>query len=453
MKSSSSVLCALAFGVAASAAVPARAAGEEDLAVIRQEMKALRGEYENKIRELERRLKKAEERADKSEAAAKTTVPVSQQVVEAPPPPPPTPARSAAPANPGAFNPSISVALNGTFDHIENDPALARIPGFQLDEEAKLPGRGFSLGESEIALSANVDHVLTANLIVSFGNDDSVGVEEAYVQTTSLPWGFTAKAGRFFSGIAYLNERHAHDWDFFDAPLPYRAFLGGQYGDDGIEVRWIAPTDFFLQFGAEWYRGDAFPAGNADDNGTGTVAAFARTGGDLDDESSWLASVSFLKSKAQDRDIDGDIFTGDSKVWIGSLVYKWAPNGNSTVNNLILNGEFFTGNDQGTFNGDDVDLDRMGWYVQGVYQIMPQWRVGLRYAGLQSDGVSGPLLGSALDDFGHSPSTITGLVEYDTSEFGRLRVQYTHDDSDLESNSQITAGYTVIIGPHGAHRF
>ena len=84
---------------------------------------------------------------------------------------------------------------------------------------------------------------------------------------------------------------------------------------------------------------------------------------------------------------------------------------------------------------------------------MPQWRFGLRYSQLNSDGVDGALLGSALDDFGRTPSAATALLEYDTSEFGRLRVQYTHDDSDLNSNSQITAGYTMIIGPHGAHRF
>jgi hypothetical protein len=235
--------------------------------------------------------------------------------------------------------------------------------------------------------------------------------------------------------------------------LPYRAFLGGQYGDDGIELKWIAPTDFYLEFGAEWYRGEKFPAGNAADNGTGTIAAFAKTGGDFDDASSWLAGVSYLEAKADHRDIGGDLFTGDSQLAIASLVYKWAPNGNPTVENLIVNGEYFLNRDDGRFNVTPIKLDRQGWYVQGVYQFMPQWRVGLRYSQLTSDGVGGPLLGTALDDFGSSPQATTALLEYDTSEFGRLRVQYTYDQSDLSSNNEITAGYTMIIGPHGAHRF
>lgn len=442
-------LGALALGLCA--AMPVQAA-DDDLAQIRREMKSLRGDYEQKIRELERRLKKAEERAEKAEAAV-AAAPAPVQAAAAPEPLPPPPPAPTPVASQNAFNPSISVILNGSFNHSENDPGAARIPGFILDEEAGLPDRGFSLDESEVTLSANVDHAFFANLTIALESEGEVAVEEAFVQTTSLPWGLTAKAGRFFSGIGYLNERHAHSWDFVDQPLPYRAFLGGQYGDDGIEVRWLAPTDFYLEFGAEWYRGDAFPAGNADDNGTGTLAAFARTGGDFDEESSWLASLSYLNAKADNRDIDGDIFSGDSQVAIAALVYKWAPNGNPAVNNLIVNAEYFFNREDGTFNGSPLDLDRQGWYVQGVYQFMPQWRAGLRYAGLASDGVSGPLAGSVLDDFGHSPQTLSALLEYDTSEFGRLRLQYSYDDSDLASNSTFTAGYTMSIGPHGAHRF
>jgi hypothetical protein len=441
------VLCAVALGATAMVAMPAYAAGKDDLATIRQEIKSLRSDYEKKIDELEQRLQDAEQRAKAAEAA------VAGMPAAAPQPDPEPAAVRNTPVSASAFNPSISAVLNGTFTHVENDPAAAIIPGFPLDQEAGLPDRGFALGESELVLTANVDHVFSATLIAAIGSDNSIGIEEGFIQTTDLPWGLTVKAGRFFSGVGYLNERHAHNWDFMDQSLPYRAFLGGQLGDDGFQVQWLAPTDFFLQFGAEWLRGDSFPAGNADDNGAGTIAAFARTGGDLDEESSWLASLSYLKAKSTDRDMGGDIFNGDDQIGIASLVYKWAPNGNPSVSNLILNGEFFLDRMEGDFNGNLLELERTGWYVQGVYQFMPQWRFGLRYSQLNSDGVDGALLGSALDDFGRTPSAATALLEYDTSEFGRLRVQYTHDDSDLNSNSQITAGYTMIIGPHGAHRF
>ncbi len=458
MKLMNSTACALVLGLAGAAIPQAQADTASDIAQIRKEMKSLRGEYEQKIDELEKRLKDAEQRAANAEAkaasagtvASTAVVPMSQSNTPAVlPPTAPTP-RAA--TSQSAFNPAIAVALNGSFNHVENEGGA--IPGFLIDEEAGLPDRGFTLDESEINISANVDTIFSANLAIAFeAEEGGVAVEEAFIQTLSLPGGITARAGRFFSGIGYLNDRHAHDWQFMDASLPYRAFLGGQYGDDGIGVRWLAPTDFYLQFGAEWFRGEGFPGGGADDNGTGTIASYVRTGADLNEEWSFLAGASYLRAKAQERDIDGDIFTGESDLGIATLVVKWAQDGNPKQGNMTFSGEYFFGNEDGDFNGTLIDMDRTGWYAQAVYQINPQWTIGARYSALDSDSVPVALLGSTIDNLGHSPSATSLLLEYDTSEFGRLRLQYTHDDSDIESNNILSAGYTVIIGPHAAHRY
>lgn len=446
MKRATRVLCAVAASVAAASIAPAFAADDGDLAAIHKEMKSLRNDYEKRLRQLEERLKKAEERAANAEAAARQTS-ASQPIIEAAPP-----AAPRAPASASAFNPAISAILNGSYTASERDPSTIGVRGFALGEEAGLADRGFSLGESEVAITASVDPYFLANLIVAV-SEEGIEVEEAYIQSTSLPGGFTAKLGRFFSGIGYLNEKHAHTWDFLDQPLPYRAMLENQYGDDGIGVRWLAPTDFFLEFGAEWFRGDSFPAGGADDNGAGTIAAYVHAGADIDEESSFLAGLSYLHTKADNRDTDGDIFTGTDGLAIASLVYKWAPGGNPTINNLVVNGEYFFGTQEGTFNGVPVDHNRTGFYVQGVYQFMPRWRFGARYAQVNADDAPLALAGSVLDDFGHAPETWSALLEYDTSEFGRFRLQYTLNDADLETNSEFTAAYTVSIGAHGAHKF
>ncbi len=434
MRLSASMLCAVALGL--TAIQPAYAASDEDIAALRQEMNALRGDYASKIQDLERRLQQAEQRTS-----------AQPESVVTPPPPP------SAPVSASAFNPAISVILNGSYAMSENDPAAATVAGFALGEEGGRADRGFSLGESEVAISANVDQEFFANLIVAIGGDGEIGVEEGYIQTTNLPWGFTAKAGRFFSGIGYLNEKHAHTWEFSDAPLPYRTMLENQYGDDGVELRWLAPTDFFLEFGAEWFRGDAFPAGGADDNGAGTVAAFVHAGDDIDESSSFLAGLSYLRTKALDRDTGGDIFTGNDDLAIASLVYKWAPDGNPVQTNVTLTGEYFFGREDGSFNGVPVDYERSGFYVQGVYQFIPGWRIGVRYAGLETEDAPLLLAGSVLDDFGHSPQAITALLEYRTSEFGRFRAQYTRDDAGLEPDDELVFTYTVSIGAHGAHSF
>jgi hypothetical protein len=363
------------------------------------------------------------------------------------------PRRPAQPAAANAFNPGIAAVLNGMFGSFSHNPDDAKVPGFQLGDEA-LPGpRGFSLGESEVDLAANIDPYLYGWLVLSFDRENQVSVEEAFIQTTDLPWGFTARAGRFFSGIGYLNERHAHDWDFIDAPLPYRAFLNTQYGDDGVQVRWLAPTDMFLQFGAEAFRGDAFPAANAPNQGKGAFSGFVHFGDDIDESSSWLAGLSFLQTRASDRTDGIDTFSGKDNTGVASLVYKWAPNGNPVERNLIVNGEYFFGNEQGHFDGVGINQWRSGWYAQAVYQFMPRWRVGFRHDEVRSDDVPVSLAGTSIDPMGHTPNNNSVLLEYDTSEFGRFRLQFNRDDADRSTNNEFLAAYTAIFGPHGAHRF
>ncbi len=460
----------IAVGVVAavllSVQTPALGAQADDLAAIRSDISTLRHDYEAKIKDLEARLKTAEAEAkaakasataaaaaaNSSAAAAQKTVAVAQAVPATPPAASSAPAPRA-PASANAFNPAIAAVLNGFFVATLRDPNNARILGFALGDEAGLPSRGFNIGESEIALSANIDPFLKGSLNLSFDQQNNIHVEEAYIQTANLGDGFTLKAGRFFSAIGYINERHSHDWSFSDAPLPYRAFLNNQYGDDGVQVRWLAPTDIFLEFGAEWYRGDAFPASGASNAGKGTETAFVHSGSDINESSSWLAALSYLHTHADGRETGHDIFTGTDGTGILSLVYKWAPAGNPTVQNLVLSGEFFYGKENGVFDAVPVDYNRWGWYAQGVYQFMPQWSFGLRYAELGSDGVGHALVGSTLDPQSHNPRAETALLEYDTSEFGRFRVQYTHDEAGFKPNDEVLFQYTVIYGPHGAHRY
>jgi hypothetical protein len=54
---------------------------------------------------------------------------------------------------------------------------------------------------------------------------------------------------------------------------------------------------------------------------------------------------------------------------------------------------------------------------------------------------------------GHTPNNNSVLLEYDTSEFGRFRLQFNRDDADRSTNNEFLAAYTAIFGPHGAHRF
>src|SRR5260370_37857650 len=87
------------------------------------------------------------------------------------------------------------------------------------------PGRrGLSLGESELGFMANVDHMFRGTLIASISPDnDTIGVEEGYIQTIGLSHGFTIKAGRFFPAVGHQEHIPAHPRAFRRTPLSMHA--------------------------------------------------------------------------------------------------------------------------------------------------------------------------------------------------------------------------------------
>jgi len=466
------MLGACAFAVAFRVLSPVQAHAvvtDEDLAQIRQSIKQLEvqhAEDKKRIKELEQRLKSSDSKAlaSQSPTSESPTVPPppkadfptttastvsSSSVISAP-------AQTSTPASAGAFNPAIGVTLMGTYAHFSHDPNKAPVPGFALGKDANSLGtQGFSLGESEVSLSANIDQALYGQLILSHPSEGGVDVEEGFIQTTSLPLGFTVKAGRFFSGIGYLNEQHQHAWDFLDAPLPYRAMLNNQLGDDGVQIRWTAPTDMFLQFGVEGLRGDKFPATPTHD-GVGAQSIFVKAGGDVGVSNSWLASLAYYHADAKDRetvnDASTDTFTGSTDLGIAGLVWKWAPNGNPVQRNLKLQSEFFFRHEKGIFDDLADSGDQTGFYGQAVYQFMPRWTIGARYDQVSASNISDGLSGTTLDDLDHTPRRYSGVLMYDTSEFGRFRLQYNYDDS-AQANQGVMFNYTVSLGAHGAHQY
>src|ERR1700704_1459487 len=325
---------------------------------------------------------------------------------------------SSRPASESAMNPAVSVILNGIYSNLSQDPNTFRINGFTPTLGDVGPGvRGLSLGESELAIAANIDHHFRGTLIASISAEDTIGVEEGYIQTLSLSDGFTIKAGRFFSAVGYQNQIHAHAWDFTDAPLANKVFLGNQLREDGIQLKWVAPTDLYFDVGVEAGRGRQFPAGPAggrNKNGSGSGNVFAHVGGDFGTGVAWQTGVSYLSTSPQDRRFDDadttgtlvtNSFRGRSRLWVLDGILKWAPNYNPTYTNFKLQGEYFRRKENGdlTFNavGDLAAVAptqsgaftsaQSGWYLQGVYQFVPMWRVGYRYDRLNAGTISNEL--------------------------------------------------------------
>lgn len=375
------------------------------------------------------------------------------------------------------FNPDISLTLDGRYGAYSNTTDY-ELPGFMLGGEASRGTQGFNLGHNELSISANIDDMLFGKLTTAIADHEGtteVELEEAYIQTLAIGHGITAKAGRFFSDIGYLNNQHGHVWDFTDAPLVYRALFGNQLIDDGLQVNWLVPTDIYFKLGMELTRGERFPAGGATNNGNGAHTVFAKLGGDAGTSHAWQLGFSHWNANIDNRAsgshehgggvaIEIPTYSGDSQISGIDFVWKWSPNGNGREQNLKIQAEYFVRHEDGNVvlaGSDPLEITsyqgkQTGWYLQTVYQFKPRWRFGYRYDQLdaENNGSDSVLLTEAgLDNEGQTPTRSTLMLDYSRSEFSRIRLQVAQDDSYEDGDMLFFIQYIVTIGAHGAHRF
>ncbi|KQQ97502.1 hypothetical protein [Massilia sp. Leaf139] len=463
----------LSVALSAAFALPlsASAADTPELAAIRAQIAEMKQSYEARLQALEQRLQDAQAAVAAAQNAAASA---QQAAASAPVAPAAAPVPEAAPAivaqRDNSFNPSISLVLGGTFNKLQRDPGSYRFGGFMPPEGEIGPGaRSFNLGESELTMAANIDPMFAGQLTFALTGENEAEVEEAFVLTRELGGGMNLKAGRFLSSVGYLNGQHSHTWDFVDAPLNYQAFFGGQYKPDGIQVRWLAPLNTFLELGAELGSGRSFPGNDRNKNGFNAASVFAHVGDDIGDSASWRAGVSYLRTGSAGREYDEGgvptVFDGRSRLWVADAVFKWAPDGNPTRTNFKLQGEYMRRKESGSLaSGELADAyagTQSGWYLQGVYQFMPNWRAGLRHDRLSSGRHFIGLVDSGalgMDAFpalaAYKPKRSSVMLDWSPSEFSRLRLQFARDEARPgESDNQLFLQYIMSLGAHAGHTF
>ena len=375
----------------------------------------------------------------------------------------------------GAFNPAISLILSGTYGSLRQAPVIPPT-GFAMNANNTGYTRGFSLKESELGIAANIDPQYRGVGTFSLDPAGGISVENAFVQSSALGNGLNLKMGRFFSGLDYLNEQHAHAWDFVDQPLVYRTLWDNQIGDDGLQLKWLAPADMFVEIGGEIGRGRGFPGTDRQNkNGAGAGVLFAHIGDDIGIEHSWRAGVSLHETRRENAistvGAVNNSFSGDSQTAGLDFVWKYSHNGNTRERYLKVQGEYFRRKENGLLTydftapgvapvganiTDTYSNTQSGWYLQSVYQFMPTWRTGLRYDRLDPGvaAVGALNAGNVISNYAFNPSRITWMVDYNPSEFTRLRLQLAHDNSrqGLPDN-QLFVQYIMSLGAHGAHQF
>lgn len=451
---------------------------DNEVDLLKQELLELKQLYQEKLQLLEERIAQVEKRAQQASISAQRAENVAKTSL----------AENTSDSATSNFNPDFSVIFSGVYAAYDNDPEEYSLEGFQLGGESGLSPEGFSVEHTELVMSANIDDKFFGYLTLALASEGSevfTELEEAFVETTSLDNGLKVKLGRFYSDIGYLNKKHGHSWDFVDQALVYDAFMGGNYYDDGIQLTWLAPTDLYTLIGVEAFRGNRFPAGGAGADEFGAMTTYLKLGGDWGTAHSWQAGISFWTADLEEREGGGHAghggeeaagdthagevaaIAGDSDLTILEFVYKWAPNGNPTDQNFVFQTEYFDRDESGQVwleGSEPLEIspfatNQTGYYLQGVYQFIPQWRVGLRYDSIKATpdmnwpGVDEEVIEESGLHAEDSYDRWSLMLDWSNSEYSRFRIQYSKQDLHGMTDNQWYFQYLMSMGAHGAHSY
>lgn len=462
----------------------------DDLAALRAEIAQLKQTYESRIAALEARLQQAERNAN---APAATTTPSLD--------------RSAQVGNPTAFNPQISLILDGVYFRDNRrgaSPALYEsIDGINHSHahEDHAHGAiepGFNLRATELAFSATVSPYFDASALLTISEHGDIALEEAYFDTRSLPAGLKIRGGKFLSGIGYLNDKHPHQWDFVDQNLAYRTLLG-EHGlsDTGLRFTWLPKTGhWYTQLGLELLQGKeqtfatsglSVPDVRADGQALAATSAgklsapkagprlttlYAKLSPDLGDKHTlqiglWGAYAN-QHQEVHDHSLENPMsrvhaLEGKGKVWGSDWVYKYDTGRYGGAGSVKLVAEYLRQvkdlkiafHESGALVGAPRKFTQDGFVIQANYGIAPFWQAGLRY---DATGLTNKIEGSSglLREKGKSDRWTLALTRYLT-EYSLMRLQLSRANlwsgGVKEGVNQVFLQYQHSLGAHGAHSF
>lgn len=368
------------------------------------------------------------------------------------------------------FNPEISAAIDfvGSYSHAADN-------------------FNFTPRNIEVMIQSNVDQLAHAYIVFNAESeldpwtktdpfeDVSLGVEEAAIETTSLPYGLALKGGEFFADFSRLGKVHSHELPFTDRPSSLEGILGGETKSRGIELSWIPAIDHYVRL----------TAGAVDDIGAETPVTGALTSIDGEEADLFAGSdhrsfgdLMFYARAATIFELNertslniganyahgGD--TGTRELLSGDFKFTWLPDA-ASHNEFTLGGEVLHGKTSGAFGADASfaggptrgSSTADGAYLFAQYRIGKTWEPGIRYdwfrpeAWTQTDG-NGDDIADGIARSRSIQNSWSAYLTYHFSEFNRFRAGlsflegfdngYAGQDSDWLGFLQ----WSVIIGSH-----
>lgn len=334
---------------------------------------------------------------------------------------------------------------------------------------------GLQLGHSDFTASGPLGRHLRAQVNAVLATHEGKvekGIEEAWIETRTLPMGLSLRAGRFASQIGYLNQQHPHADDHVERPLLYRAFLGGHWFDDGVRLNLTLPTGLYWMVGVEAFRGRKLvPEADPDVGGAGAITLVTKLGGDLDRSNSWQLGLSLLRNRRiaaveehHDEEHEGETHEGEEaghehhdhgaafggrRMWMVDATWKWAPNGNNREQQLRVTLETarISGINRYATAGERHDARALSV----VWRFNPSWEVGGRLDRLR--------VAMPHEDHFH-PGRLDEralMVAWKPSHMQALRLQVSRQSGavgfEAPARRSVALQYVLAFGAHGAHAY
>lgn len=335
--------------------------------------------------------------------------------------------------------------------------------------------RGFTIPNVELTFDGAVDPYFKgfSALVYKLGPTGESGfeVEEAWAQTTSLPYNLQAKAGQFLTDFGRQNAQHPHAWSFVDQPL----VLNQMFGPDGLrgqgaKLAWLLPTDFY----AEAMLTVMNSLGGTTSSFRSDESSEIHGGVPVDRPVSGLPDLLVVPRLAASVDLSETqtVVVGASaglgpnnsgrqartQLYGVDAYYKWkAVSGQAGFPFVSWQTELLSRRYDAAARvahaapGEALPAETLsdwGGYSQVLWGIRPRIIAGIR------GDITRNSAAAFTTDLRENRDRISPNFTWYPSEFSKLRLQYNYDHRAQQGNDQsLWLQFEFMLGAHAAHKF
>jgi hypothetical protein len=319
----------------------------------------------------------------------------------------------------------------------------------------------------ELNASASADPFAKAYVVANASADaatgeSTFGIEEAALQTTSLPWNLELKAGRFFAEFGKLEYIHDHELPVVNRPLAIDQYIGGESRTDGLQLNWLLPVEHYVSWTVgvgDSFGGNSPPSNPGNFRGIDGFNFWSRLSTYFDLTPDWQTEMGvsgLINPKTHDRGgVDG--LTGPGGVAmteherrLGGLDFqlRYVPLRNNQFNSFTWGTELLYSDNRYLLdpdgipgNGDEFSrgIGALGLYSYVNYKFHRQWSTGFLFDYVQDAANEHDVT------YAYSP-----YITWALSNWNQLRLQYTDHNaaSGLKGDDAVYLQWAWIIGAH-----